>query len=344
MTNKVLVADDSATIQKVVGITLSSGDYNLQTCLSEKELFAKLESDENYDLIVMDFNLSNQRSGLQMAEEISRLSPSIPIMAMLGTFDEVDEDELKAVGIGEKIVKPFDATEFVKKCSQLLQSDGEIDENDQWNMNPVEESQEEIQEEGPALETNDLDKEFVGEFSNELQKEINDWGVNVPEVIGEENISVELPPAMEGEKTSDVLTDSPRIPSEEPEEFENRETLEELLHLNAEDFWSVDEKDEFSVADPPKKLQKESQVESQVEPVEPQIDSPQKPPLNVESFDEDQLVLKMKKALVPAIEEMVKKYCSQKVEQVAWEVIPDLAENLIRSEIREVSERHFNGT
>jgi uncharacterized hydantoinase/oxoprolinase family protein len=35
---------------------------------------------------------------------------------------------------------------------------------------------------------------------------------------------------------------------------------------------------------------------------------------------------------------MVKEVCSQSAEKVAWEVIPDLAENLIRKEIKNLSD------
>ena len=37
------------------------------------------------------------------------------------------------------------------------------------------------------------------------------------------------------------------------------------------------------------------------------------------------------------IEELVKEYCKQSAEKIAWEVIPDLAENLIRKELKEIS-------
>ncbi len=38
------------------------------------------------------------------------------------------------------------------------------------------------------------------------------------------------------------------------------------------------------------------------------------------------------------IEEMVRHFCQQKIEQVAWEVIPDLAENIIKKELKEIAE------
>ena len=54
-------------------------------------------------------------------------------------------------------------------------------------------------------------------------------------------------------------------------------------------------------------------------------------------MDQDELVEKLKISLRPMIEEMVREFCKQNAEKVAWEVIPDLAENLIRKEIKEIS-------
>ena len=48
-------------------------------------------------------------------------------------------------------------------------------------------------------------------------------------------------------------------------------------------------------------------------------------------------------ALRPLLKELVKEavadYCRQHVEKVAWEVIPDLAENLIKNELRKISDQ-----
>ena len=49
MAEKILVADDSLTIQKVIAITLANTDYELVECLSHKDLVSNLESNE-FDL------------------------------------------------------------------------------------------------------------------------------------------------------------------------------------------------------------------------------------------------------------------------------------------------------
>ena len=59
---------------------------------------------------------------------------------------------------------------------------------------------------------------------------------------------------------------------------------------------------------------------------------------NVAHFDQDELIEKLKVSLRPMIEELVREFCRQNAEKVAWEIIPDLAENLIRKEIKEISD------
>jgi hypothetical protein len=52
----------------------------------------------------------------------------------------------------------------------------------------------------------------------------------------------------------------------------------------------------------------------------------------------DEVVAKLAVSIRPLIEDLVKEYCRQSAEKVAWEVIPDLAENLIRKELKEISD------
>jgi hypothetical protein len=58
----------------------------------------------------------------------------------------------------------------------------------------------------------------------------------------------------------------------------------------------------------------------------------------------DELVEKVKAALEPQLEAVVKKLFAQKIEQVAWEVIPDLAENVIKKEVEEIAKHVYTST
>ncbi|MAW06880.1 MAG: hypothetical protein CME61_01210 [Halobacteriovoraceae bacterium] len=62
------------------------------------------------------------------------------------------------------------------------------------------------------------------------------------------------------------------------------------------------------------------------------------------SVNIDEVVDQVKKALEPEIEKIVKNLFSQKIEQVAWEVIPDLAENVIKKEVAEIAKQVYMET
>ena len=64
----------------------------------------------------------------------------------------------------------------------------------------------------------------------------------------------------------------------------------------------------------------------------------------VAEVDIDEIVEQVKKSLEPAIEKIVKDLFSQKIEQVAWEVIPDLAENVIKKEVEEIAKQVYLST
>ena len=118
MSEKILVVDDSLTIQKVISITLASQRYNLVECHNENELITMLQTDE-FHLVLLDFTISENKTGYALAQEIKQVRPGCSIMAMLGTFDPVDEQGLTEAGIDDYIVKPFESEKLIVKCREL---------------------------------------------------------------------------------------------------------------------------------------------------------------------------------------------------------------------------------
>ena len=380
MTSRVLIADDSLTIQKVIGITLASSGYELVECLNEEDLFRKIQSN-HFDLILLDFNLSDSRSGYELSKQINLAMPGAAIIVMLGTFDSVDESQFDSCGISDKIVKPFESTKFIKKCRDLLEGgrkepapikkEKNVDENkskvddlDLWKVDAPK-IQEKIKEDLEDELQSDIN--FDDRSMDPLSSEIEGWGFT-PNNNLEEKFQKTFPPVIE--EASDVriidrLQSSSLFDQEEdlnedldatdpsfeiPEDL-NRDLLNEIDdEVTAEAFWAVDEVvpmkseeqadigetnlDEIT-ADLTETVQafRESSYGEKDEAEEESQEE-----FDVVHIDQDELVEKLKLALRPMIEEMVKEFCRQSAEKVAWEVIPDLAENLIRKEIKEISE------
>lgn len=215
MNHKVLLADDSLTIQKVIKITLANQPYDIIDCPSEDELFHQLPIVKP-KLVFLDFNLSEKYTGYELTTKIKSLSPSTKVLLLLGTFDTVDDAAMEKCGASDKIVKPFDSNKFIAICKQLIETfaDEDIDypetkiededtfdsndEEDQWTVSHS--TEQKFVE--PAEQ---LDSSFPN-IQNALDKEVSDWGMSVPGVINEaesDDFAIDLPPVIGEVKSLD---------------------------------------------------------------------------------------------------------------------------------------------
>ncbi len=298
MSSKILVADDSLTIQKVINITLANSNYKLVEVLSAEDLIQKL-SEEQFDLVLLDFNLSEDKNGFELSKEIKALSPLTQILAMLGTFDTIDEKELHECGVTEKIVKPFESGKFIKKCQTLLESkektvDIEEQISDQMNRPVSEDKFETDKEELNLLDDDDdlsddweVDSPDLNDSSddhlreaikldkklNPLAEELEGWGIPIPGVIGKtEDQAAIFPPLIESQEgdKEEVSFEGSEAQREEKEEisFENSEVEEvdeeEISFENSEA--QKEEKEEIDFNDI--EIQEEEQEELASENIE----------------------------------------------------------------------------
>jgi DNA-binding response OmpR family regulator len=186
MSYKVLLADDSLTIQKVIKITLANEPYELVDCNDESELLSMLKAEKPH-MVFLDFNLSETKSGYELSREIKEKAPDVKILMLYGTFDNIDESELLGAGVSDKVVKPFDSNKFISICKSIASEVGEAPAN----VTPAPSVEEELIEieESPVEEIAEEDK--TGEF--EVPKEMSvpqaeetgeedQWVVNSPEL------------------------------------------------------------------------------------------------------------------------------------------------------------------
>lgn len=190
MNHKVLLADDSLTIQKVIKITLANQPYDIVDCSSDDELFKQLSTKP--ELVFLDFNLSEEYSGYELCTKIKETVPSAKVLLLLGTFDSVDDAAMEKCGASDKIVKPFDSNKFIAICKRLVDT-STIEEikypepkkaefvvpnsDDQWKVSHTVE-----QKITPAPEKETFN---VRNHLNPLESEVSDWGMSVPGIIND---------------------------------------------------------------------------------------------------------------------------------------------------------------
>ena len=104
---KLLLADDSPTIQKVVELTFADEGVEVTSVGSGAEALAKLAEDKP-DIVLADayMPLPNGYEICKFIKESAELK-HIPVMLLVGSFEPFDEAEARKVGADDILTKPF---------------------------------------------------------------------------------------------------------------------------------------------------------------------------------------------------------------------------------------------
>jgi CheY-like chemotaxis protein len=119
MRTKLLLADDSITIQKVVGIIFASEDYELAIVDNGDAALAKARESKP-DVLLLDAVMPG-KSGYEVCEQIRRDSAlkDIPILLLTGAFEPFDEKKARESGADDFIAKPFESQHLIDKVMIL---------------------------------------------------------------------------------------------------------------------------------------------------------------------------------------------------------------------------------
>jgi CheY-like chemotaxis protein len=120
MAKTLLLADDSVTIQKVVGISFANEDVTLVTVDNGDDAISKAKQ-LRPDVILADVVMPG-RSGYEVCEAI-KADPSLrdtPVLLLTGTFEAYDEERAESCGAAGHISKPFEAQTLVEEVKRLI--------------------------------------------------------------------------------------------------------------------------------------------------------------------------------------------------------------------------------
>ncbi len=121
MTKKILLADDSLTIQKVVELTFSDSEYELVCVSNGQRALDRIASGETPDLILADVVMP-EKNGYEVCEAI-KSGPGtarIPVVLLSGTFEPFDRERAERLGCDAIVSKPFDSQQLLRQVEALL--------------------------------------------------------------------------------------------------------------------------------------------------------------------------------------------------------------------------------
>ena len=120
MSKKLLLADDSVTIQKVVQITFAHEDYELTITDNGDTAFEKARELQP-DLVLADVYMPG-KNGYELCTALKQdpALRTVPVLLLAGSFEPFDEGKAMAVKADGWLEKPFESQSLIDKVAELL--------------------------------------------------------------------------------------------------------------------------------------------------------------------------------------------------------------------------------
>jgi DNA-binding response OmpR family regulator len=371
MGKRILLAEDSLTIQKVFDLTFAQSDVALTT-VDNGDDAVRLAQETAPDLVVADVTLPG-KDGYQVAQELraAEKTKECPVLILSGTLSPFDEERFRKSGAQAVLFKPFESRELTDKVQELLRGAEEAVRKERETVPPAVEEPwdfsdvlEEVEQESGKSAQVAVEKRgadilpgasvpaaaaegglSLGEFDvslDELEEPPREFGEKAPE-----EVSVEAPPVVppvEAHIEEELFTDAPEAVTDLSAAIDEVEELEELEDL--EEVAQMEEEFRRPAAGPP--------ITEPLPPPEPPVAAPSPAASAAAAGDSawrDQFSARAQEIFEKVAAEAVEKALweqmdrimaelsakiKESVEAVAWEVIPQTAEALIREEISRI--------
>jgi two-component system, chemotaxis family, chemotaxis protein CheY len=120
MPGRVLVADDSSTMRKIIIRSLNAigvADADITEAADGEQAIALFDQG-SFDLVLTDWNMP-QRSGLEVIETIRARGSTVPIIMITTEAEKRRVLDAIRAGVSDYLIKPFDAESLREKVEKL---------------------------------------------------------------------------------------------------------------------------------------------------------------------------------------------------------------------------------
>jgi CheY-like chemotaxis protein len=120
MGKKILLADDSITIQRVIELTFSDEDFDVVTVGNGRLAIERIQ-EVRPDVVLCDI-IMPEKDGYEVCEFVKG-NPAfahIPVLLLTGAFEPFDQDRANRVGSDGFLAKPFEPQTLIARVRELL--------------------------------------------------------------------------------------------------------------------------------------------------------------------------------------------------------------------------------
>ena len=119
--NRILVVEDDPSISNIIQTNLRAAGYMVAASFDGDETAQRLESDEDFDLAILDIMLPG-RDGFALLEDFKR--KGIPVIYLTAKSDVDSKVQGLKDGAEDYIVKPFEVLELLVRIEKVLERRG----------------------------------------------------------------------------------------------------------------------------------------------------------------------------------------------------------------------------
>lgn len=301
MSKKILVADDSVVIQKSIGITFAQEDFDVAFVSNGEEALQRAK-EFRPDLILADTTMP-KLSGADLCKRF-RQEPELrrtPILLLSNSQETFTPVQLKTFGASDFIQKPFESTQLLDKVRPLL-AQAQAMTSPEVTMASPKTSVTEVQ-------------------SNPFPEEETVARYEAAKTPVRETPSIDLDPSSFDIQRESSFKISPETQS----------------HL---DVLSIDDGDEEPADFAAVEMEEEPPPATRILHQAAKTDAP-KPSQTATSATIAAPATSMQTSSLQLseaqIEQIVSKVFQNVIERIAWEVVPEMAERIIKDEIQKIT-------
>ncbi|MBZ4377287.1 PleD family two-component system response regulator [Corallococcus sp. AS-1-6] len=120
MPKNLLIADDSLTIRKVIGMIFATEDFQVTAVDNGLDAISRTR-ELRPDVVLADVMMPG-KSGYEVCEALKSdpATQGIPVLLLAGTFEAFDENRAKAARADDHITKPFESQILLDKVKALV--------------------------------------------------------------------------------------------------------------------------------------------------------------------------------------------------------------------------------